>query len=625
MSIQIMKKLSVKHKLYIPNIFYLILLVTAVFFFFSYNSLIEQLSETRAASEALLKSVRETAMNTKEYLHGEIPYERLEKNYSKLLDDARGGDLSMDVGEIWKLVERIHEMGNRNHRIETEIYEKADFSISRSDGYIKQVSEKLAGEETRSAVTTLERLVIIGASINTSANYNIKHLFARLKENIEVKGDMLGFIDLLLKNVEQDRKRLAGTPFEGMVNDAKKANIIIKDLVLEYVGNVEDQRAVQERIFNEIEKGLMEIDGLNQKRNEDFFKRVGNYFQIIAWIVFLISIIGVGMSFLFAGSISAGLGGVIKELSRGSDQMISVADLVSTSSRTLARGTTEQTASIEETSASLEQISAITRKNADNAHETNEITTREAASNFEIVKERMGLMKSSIEKTVKASEETAKIIKTIDEIAFQTNLLALNAAVEAARAGEAGAGFAVVADEVRNLAMRAADAAKNTEELIHNSNNHIQEAADLNEQVVDALGANEEISRKVATLVGEVAAASAEQAKGIEQISLAMADMDNVTRRNAVSAAESSRASEEMHDQSTGMKAKISEMSRLMGEKIETVRQSARTGRGIEPKETLPGAEDVARERTPGGTRPKEALPERLIPLDDDSDAYDEF
>ncbi len=617
-----MKKLNVKHKLYIPNIFYLVLLVIAISFFFSYNSLIEHLSETRAASDRLLKSVRETALNTKGYLYKEFPYEQLEKDYVTLLDDARGHDLSIDVGEIWKQVERIHEIENRNLQIEKEIYQKADFSISQSDSYIKQVSEKLAGEETRAEVTTLERLVIIGASINTSSNYNIKHLFARLKDNFEVKSDIVGFIDILISNVEKDIENLAGTSFEAMAKGAREANLVIKDLILEYIKNVEDKNDIQKQIFSGIEKGLAEIDALNQKRNKDFFTRVGAYFQGIVVIIFIVSVIGVAMSFFLARSISKGLRGIIKSLSRGSDQMTSAAARLSSSSMTLARGTTEQAASIEQTSASLEQISATTRQNADNAHETNQITTREAAANFETVKERMGRMKSSIEKTVAASEETAKIIKTIDEIAFQTNLLALNAAVEAARAGEAGAGFAVVADEVRNLAMRAAEAAKDTEELIHNSNNHIKEAAELNEQVVDAMGANEEISEKVAALVGEVAAASKEQAKGIEQISHAMAEMDKVTRQNADSAADSSNISEEMTDQSSDVMAKIHELANLAGEKWEAGAPSAGIEGATAPRNTFPGAGQDERSKKPAIQETREMRPEQLIPLDDD---FDEF
>ena len=138
----------------------------------------------------------------------------------------------------------------------------------------------------------------------------------------------------------------------------------------------------------------------------------------------------------------------------------------------------------------------------------------------------------------KASEETSKIIKTIDEIAFQTNLLALNAAVEAARAGEAGAGFAVVADEVRNLAMRAAEAAKNTADLIEGTVKKVQDGSLLVATTNDAFSQVKESTTQVGNLVSEITEASKEQSSGIEQVNIAISEMDKVVQQNAANAEE---------------------------------------------------------------------------------------
>jgi methyl-accepting chemotaxis protein len=205
---------------------------------------------------------------------------------------------------------------------------------------------------------------------------------------------------------------------------------------------------------------------------------------------------------------------IIKGLQEAAEQVAAASSQVSSFSQDMAQGASEQASGIEETSATLEEISSMTRQNAENASQVNQIMTAESSENFNKIKEQMDKMKTAIASTVESSQETAKIIKTIDEIAFQTNLLALNAAVEAARAGEAGAGFAVVADEVRNLAMRAAEAAKTTSELIENSGAKIEETSQLNARMVEFMDQNSATAERVTVLVGEIAAASRNKPRG---------------------------------------------------------------------------------------------------------------
>ena len=192
----------------------------------------------------------------------------------------------------------------------------------------------------------------------------------------------------------------------------------------------------------------------------------------------------------------------------------------------------------------------------------------------------------AIGQITRSSEETGKIIKTIDEIAFQTNLLALNAAVEAARAGEAGAGFAVVADEVRNLALRAAEAARNTSELIEKTIKAVKNGNEMTASTQEAFRANADIYRKIAQLVDEIAAASQEQANGISQVNTTVAEMDRVTQQTAADAEESASAAEEMSAQAVHMRGYIDDLAAVIGG---SRRVSAPTAPGSRPSPRLLG------------------------------------
>ncbi len=325
-------------------------------------------------------------------------------------------------------------------------------------------------------------------------------------------------------------------------------------------------------------------------------------------------------------SITKPINRIIAGLNDGAEQVASASGQVSASSHSLAEGSSEQAASIEETSSSLEEMSSMTKQNAENSGQADNLM-KEANQIVGQANTSMVELTGSMEEISKASEETSRIIKTIDEIAFQTNLLALNAAVEAARAGEAGAGFAVVADEVRNLAMRAADAAKNTAELIEGTVKKVTDGSELVNRTNEAFIQVADSASKVGELVGEIAAASNEQAQGIEQVNTAVTEMDSVTQQNAATAEESASASEELNAQAEQLKCIVNELANLVGGSRNNGGRSstdiAKAARKPLQKPLMTLANKVKEKAVVNDHLVRARTPKQVIPLDEED--FQEF
>jgi methyl-accepting chemotaxis protein len=356
--------------------------------------------------------------------------------------------------------------------------------------------------------------------------------------------------------------------------------------------------------------------------------------KLTSVVTSLATIVALGVVlFAIARSIVGPVRRIIEGLTEGGEQVASASGQVSSASQSLAEGASEQAAGIEETSSSLEEMSSMTKQNADNADQANSMMV-DAKGLVDRGQESMGRLNTAIEEIKSSADETAKIVKTIDEIASQTNLLALNAAVEAARAGDAGKGFAVVAEEVRNLAGRAGEAARDTADLIEGSVKNAERGVNVATETAKALEELTTSSEKVQTLVAEIASASKEQAKGIEQVNSAVNQMDSVTQQNAANAEESASAAEELSAQAEQMQGMVGDLIGVVEGNTRTeVRrspQAVHTPRTSEQSHLAPhahSAQPKARaQRKPaqaetaavGAVEPSAHVdPKQVIPLDD--------
>jgi methyl-accepting chemotaxis protein len=301
----------------------------------------------------------------------------------------------------------------------------------------------------------------------------------------------------------------------------------------------------------------------------------------------------------------------LQQVDMAVEQISAASGQISSGSQGLAEATSEQASSLEEITASLNEINSLTGNNADNAKSGSKLAD-EAVKAVDSGNQAMEKMNKAMESILKSSQETGKIIKTIDEIAFQTNLLALNAAVEAAHAGDAGKGFAVVAEEVKNLALRSAEAAKNTNVLIEEASHNSQSGSHIVEQVANSFVVMKEQFNKVKLIVNEISASSDEQAHGVNQISTGVHEMNKVTQQNAANAEESAAAAEQLNGQAAELKSMVNSFTLTKSSSRHSVKHHA-------PAVAPPKA--IAHKK-PGGY---EVKPENILPLDsfDDDDFAD--
>jgi len=332
----------------------------------------------------------------------------------------------------------------------------------------------------------------------------------------------------------------------------------------------------------------VELTAAQQKTRQDYRNIMISSGYIQTVVLLLSIVIAVVCGVWLSRRLIRPLRNTVSEMDAISQQVRTVSHQASLSSSDLAQGASEQAASLEETSSSLEEMSAITSENAEKSRLADSLMAESGQVSQDANNSMVSLV-SSMDEILNASDETFKIIKTIDEIAFQTNLLALNAAVEAARAGESGRGFAVVADEVRNLAGRAADAVRHTTELLEGTSKSVRSGAEIAAKTHEAFIKMTDFALRVGELVKEIAAASGQQSAGIDQINRAVAELNKSVQMNAANSEQSAAAAQSMNALASTMNALVdglvvlAEGADQSGKSIDALQDSAAEHKQLSP------------------------------------------